>query len=830
MLMSNKPNFFSNLSNFLWLSPLVFALFFTIFGLFKMSWPSTLPWHDKSSLLRFLGFETLIFFIVIAKSRLTKKNIFVIGAAVCASLVIFAGALWPLIISLYFILSSYILGRTACFFLTKTSANSNFLINFLVGTGLYASLVSVLAHFSINYPGVYFFLLLIPFLIDSKITIGIAKSIWVLLKKEKPQNASINWLDIALVVVAAAYISVALLPEVDYDSLVTHLFVPSQLYYHHLWEFDISLYAFAVMPMQADWIYSINYMLGGETAARFINIFFIFSLALLVRDFVNFLKGTEYLGKLAALILLTTPLAFLEGTSLHIEGIWSAFLVGSFLAFFKFITLKNQRNFHFINASLLLGFALATKAITLLMLPAFGFLLLLNILNTSMRAVNLKTIFFGIFGFLIFGGVPYFVAWCLTNNPVFPYFNDIFHSPFFSIERFKDMRWQSGFRLDLLYDITFYSNRYQEAQPGAPGFQWMLIFSPSIFYLIRDKSYKSLMLIFLGIFSIFLIFKYVGAYLRYIFPILILMIPAIMIGYKKIYMNSIRFGKFVFLTNIYCTLLLNFIFLSAASFYGDFQLYPIFDSKVRDEYIINRLPERAAVDLVNRLNTLDTPVAFISSPFGAGLKADALYAAWYNQKFFDDLININSDKDALNLFMDRSVNYVIFDKNWEDPKYQAQRTHIENVTTEIKKFNNISVRQLFSNPYFDEEILKNVNFTSKEGWDFSLGAIFDPLTKSVLVNESSPVTQKVQVMAGRQYRNIVLSKCVLHPATGRQQVNWYDSKDNFIKADIITFDCSLDWEERMMTVVAPKAAKTAVVYASGHSSELVAFKHNSLLK
>jgi hypothetical protein len=828
--MINKSENFLKLSSPLWLAPPIIALFLTIFGLLQMSWPPPLPWEGKASLLRFLGFEALIFVFLIIFSRVTQKSIFVVGVVICLSLIILAGDLWSLIVALCFVFSSYLFGRSTLFFLTKTKAKLSFPETFLIGAGLYASLISVFAHFPINYPGLYSFGLLLPLLLDRKVTSEVANSFWFWLQKQKLQKISGSYLDIGLVVIASTYIVVALLPEVGYDPLVTHLFVPSQLSYFHQWGFDTSLYPFAVMPMQADWVYAINYMLGGETAARLINIGFIFILALLIRDFVVFLGGSEYFGKLAALILLTSPLAFLEGSSLHVEGIWAAFFVGGVLALFKLINSKNKINYQFIVAAFLLGFALATKAVTFLMLPAIFVLLVLNWRSAWMDRKVLRLIFFSIVVFCIFGGIPYIVSWKMTGNPVFPFFNNIFHSSFFPTEQFKDMRWQNGFRLDILYDMTFHSDRYQEARVGAPGFQWILIFLPSIFLLARAKSYKSLLLIFIGIFSIFLIFKYIGSYLRYIFPALALMIPAMVIGYQKGFLSTNRLGRFIFLTSISAVLLLNLIFLNAASWYGDFQLYPIYNKKIRDEYINNHLPVRAAVELVNRLNTTENPVAFISSPFGAGLKGDALYAAWYNSAFLDSFVKIKTDKDAIDFLLDRSVEYVILDKDWESKNYELQRTHIENVTKEIKKFGNIFVRQVNLKSSFDQELLKNERFISKENWDFSSGAIFDPSTSSVYVSESSPITQSVTVKPGREYRNIVSSRCASYPSIGRIQINWHDKKGIFIKPDIITFQCSINWTEHVMTVVAPKNANFAVVYTSGHTNQFIAYKRNSLLQ
>src|SRR5699024_9919139 len=105
---------------------------------------------------------------------------------------------------------------------------------------------------------------------------------------------------------------------------------------------------------------------------------------------------------------------------------------------------------------LFLGCALSTKAITLLFLPALGGWLLWKWRFWATRE-SIGGVASGLVVLLLLGAIPYVDAWRITGNPVFPFFNEIFQSPLAPVANFKDLRWQSGLTLDMLYTMTFHS-------------------------------------------------------------------------------------------------------------------------------------------------------------------------------------------------------------------------------------------------------------------------------------------------------------------------------------------------------------------------------------
>ncbi len=145
--------------------------------------------------------------------------------------------------------------------------------------------------------------------------------------------------------------------------------------------------------MLGDWIFSIGYMLAGETAARLINVGFIFVLALLIRDMVIWAGGEALGWRWAVLLFLSTPLTFTESSSLYIESIWTCFVVTSSLAVFKSIDPNGDADAQFQSGGLLLGNALAAKAVTVTVLPALLIVLVFRwrgwLLTSSVRRLTL---------------------------------------------------------------------------------------------------------------------------------------------------------------------------------------------------------------------------------------------------------------------------------------------------------------------------------------------------------------------------------------------------------------------------------------------------------
>jgi hypothetical protein len=714
-------------------------------------------------------------------------------------------------------LASALVGR---WFLRALNADAgSWVSQLLVGAGLYGTAVGLLAHFPANYPGVYGIALAVPLVAARKLLWQwlIDAQQWIS-RLQPPEDRTSRWLEIMISAIALLHFTVALMPEVGHDALATHLFVPGHLALRHEWGFDVTTYVWAVMPMLGDWLFSIGYMFAGETAARMINVGFIFILCWLIRELVMWAGGSTIGARWASLIFLTTPLTFTESSSLFIESVWASFVVAGSLAVFKLLTPRDEKSNHYPAAGALLGGALAAKAVTFTILPVLALFLVLRF-RTWARLDLIRPISSGVFLLSAIGAIPYVTAWIFTGNPFFPFFNQIFHSQFWPAVAFDTPAiFGRGLHWDAMYQATFHTEKFLEARSGAPGFQWILLFTPALLTALAFRRRRAGFLFLVATLTIAVTFQSVS-YLRYVFPSFALISAGIGVSMSAGITLS-AFARGLLCCGGIVAVILNLAFFNSGTYYGDLYLQPLTSDSGREDYLSNRLPIRNAVTLINHLNSGHTPVAVFSSPLIGGMKSDVLIPNWYNYQFQALVAAAQSPKEIAQLLLDKGVNYIILDNNWGAPQ---KREAITGATDKVMEQGSITVRRVKSDYLFQTELLLNPDFSALGGWSFS-SAENNKTLGQARVTVSSAATQVVLVIAGRHYQNSVTVVCTDLPSQGRLQVNWLDSKSNFINTNIQVFECGADELTHVMDVVAPRNASVAIVYASGHINTPVIFK------
>ena len=742
----------------------------------------------------------------------TRKPPFVLCLGLLACVSIACAQTWPVIVVATFALSATVLGK--CMLRQTVSADRS--VHLLVGAGTFGTLTGLAAYVPINYPWLYGALLSLPLLLGRKHVVSIGRELLGLLQADRGAQTPLQTgLDVLICSFACLYVLVAFMPEVGHDALAMHLFVPSHLAQRHQWSFDANTYVWAVMPMLADWIYSNVYMLDGETAARLINSAFTLLVAWQIRSLTLWAAGSATSARLASLIFLSTPLAFAESSSLHIESAWTAFMMAGTLAILKvsrFTADPGERLSQWVLAGILLGFAMATKAVTLSVLPVLLVVLLLHYKAWAIQGLA-KTLLLGSAGLILAGATPYVSAWYLTGNPVFPFFNAIFHSPLWPSLDFKPpATFGTGMSWDTLYRMVFNSPQFIEGRIGAAGFQWLLLPTAAVAVLLSGNK-KALCILLVGAGALFLTF-HSTAYLRYVFPSFALfsVILALPFSDTRIFPRSLAIVAASVL------ILANTRFIQAATYYGDIKPSALFSQVGRDAYLAQRLPIRNMVDTVNALNNGDQPVAVFAPPLMAGLRGDALYASWYNLKWKGEFDTATSPTQLAQRLRQRRVSWLVIDLK---ALPQAPLERLLAVSTSYARLGDLDLRKL---DVTHHEHLLNPDLSSLEGWSLTSPTTYDASRNILTVNVNTPATQRVAVTPGMTYINSVSARCATTATTGRIQANWMDDRGDFISTRIETFDCTTQWETHEMNVVAPANATSAIIYASGHTDTPVAFK------
>lgn len=118
---------------------------------------------------------------------------------------------------------------------------------------------------------------------------------------------------------------------------------------------------------------------------------------------------------------------------------------------------------------------------------------------------------------LLVGGSSYAYALWVTGNPLFPFYNAVFKSPYYPLENFRDLKWMAGISWRSLWDLTFQTERYGQFYPGAAGIAMLALLPALLVDAARRPAPRWLLL---WAFAIGWLVFFHMQYLRYIFPAL----------------------------------------------------------------------------------------------------------------------------------------------------------------------------------------------------------------------------------------------------------------------------------------------------------------------
>lgn len=128
--------------------------------------------------------------------------------------------------------------------------------------------------------------------------------------------------------------------------------------------------------------------------------------------------------------------------------------------------------------------------------------------------------------FAMLASSSYTQSWLATGNPLLPLFNDTFRSPYFPEEQFGDPRWHAGVGPDLLWRMTFDTDRYVEGWDGGLGFALIALAGLWCLRLLRP-GHRALML---AATTTLLLPLLPMQYARYAFPGIALLMVLLPIG------------------------------------------------------------------------------------------------------------------------------------------------------------------------------------------------------------------------------------------------------------------------------------------------------------
>jgi hypothetical protein len=224
------------------------------------------------------------------------------------------------------------------------------------------------------------------------------------------------WRAIALLAILIAFVG-ALAPEVEYDALWYHLWLP-KLWLTHGHPVDPIAEYISLYPMTWELIFGAGLALGGPTAAKLLHFACLPLVGLLtyqlIRRFVP--KASPWL---AVALLATVPTVLWEATTAYID---LAMTLHVGLAVYALLRYVEGRRWHWLAlATVNLGLALATKhlALTVLIPATTGLALRLWLEERDLRRALVPAMLLG--GLSLLLPLPWYLrSWLASGNPVFP--------------------------------------------------------------------------------------------------------------------------------------------------------------------------------------------------------------------------------------------------------------------------------------------------------------------------------------------------------------------------------------------------------------------------
>ncbi len=225
-------------------------------------------------------------------------------------------------------------------------------------------------------------------------------------------------------------------PELAFDSLWYHLTIPKIFIINQkIFYITGNLFYYSLMPKLTEMLYVPALLLSGEILAKFVHYFFGFlSCIVLFRLSRLYLRKTQSL--LVVLLYYTNPVVMWLSTTAFSDLSRTFFELFSLYYFALFTKSKNKTNL--LISAALMGFAIATKILSLGTLCIFILLILITHRQTIREKIYNVLMYTGM---ALFVPLPWFViSYINTGNPIYPLFSQL------------GLR---NFTIDLLSPVTF---------------------------------------------------------------------------------------------------------------------------------------------------------------------------------------------------------------------------------------------------------------------------------------------------------------------------------------------------------------------------------------
>lgn len=717
-----------------------------------------------------------------------KRLIMIISLCLGILLSLYYNITVDIILILILFLSSYILGNIV---LKKKDIQNKKIIATAVGLGLIGVIFYFMLLLQIGRKSIFAIVLAIP-IICGKIYI---KNLFEEIRKDILKSREEYILFIIIGVFFMFYIAYGSAPISKYDSLTKHL--PITMFGAEYGRFNYNVIESMVYGESMVLYYAYSIMFASFNSFKAITLFNVFisffTFGMLAKFSKSLYKNTNII--ILALLYFTTPMFFELSTIFYLDMLPVYFLLAAILCF---CNLRKKETWIMLPIiSFLFGMSLFGKLTTSYSILVIGIIVLILCISYGNKNKSLSKVLKHLLISFILFIAP--IAVSLTNiyyrtgNPLFPFYNNLFKSPYFPEYTLGNPFGSSplGLTLNSLYTIVFQTSKNIEMQNGGLGLYLLLIFIiPIALILIKDKRNIIWSLV---PFVIFGISSIATDNLRYNLCTFILILAIIVISISIIYDSLLENSKF--------KLVIQFLIIFILVFYN--MNYIVKNYNIKSKLKFN--PEISTYSNKEIMNEVpeNKKVLSLNDPFKGEYKGFFNAYMWHNfynvKKIEDRILNMN---DYISCF-----DYVIYEKDLKTQSILVDEL-INSVGSErslLITYKENETHILYKVRESEPEIIQDEKFEEPQ-----VSQTSHPLTyKMERTYDKYRITQKVKNLSDKDIEM-------------RFQINWHDQNDEFIGTSISTYTVKVGEVINKSKIINNcKDAEYGIVYITTNNDEKV---------
>ncbi|MBZ0316239.1 MAG: hypothetical protein K8L91_07470 [Anaerolineae bacterium] len=635
----------------------------------------------------------------------------------------------------------------------------------------------------------------------------------------------------------------AVAPDIQYDAIHIQLYV-ADTYAEHGEIVRLVSTDRSYVAKGANMLFAVGYVFDSEVVAKLFSWLPLVIFGLYLPSFTaRYLKSTA-VGVLAFGLLVTMPIVGWTAGTAYQESLTMLFVFGAIYSLLRWGD-EPTLGWAFLTG-LLSGVALFAKIQAMFVLIGMCILIGLVLLQKLRKKPKDLILQIGAFtGAFVLTGLPwYLLVYVWTGNPLYPFFNNIFQSPYYPpIHNTNNLpRFGLGHDVKALmmlpWNLTFRSANFNEEAFGNTIVGLVIIVLPLWFLVPQTKKTFRIMLpLFFIIFANVLIWITQAQYIRYLmytFPICAVI--AAHLFYQTI--NGDRVFKPVVSLlahyGLFIVLIISLIFTLKMwwNIPNTLPLKYILGQQNREEYLSTTFygPEAEAYQFIHRQSQgRDSIVVTV------GVASHALYQESSKIFHLDDVRNLRNllashPEYTANILEYLGITYVVLAP--QNNRVLSNR-FIDQFLVPVYGNEEVVVYEFYphNRPLSDKiNLVHNGDFEIEDGsmpanWSMAGAPELQcaqamPKDCYVQVNTANLFYQAVPVQEHTLYELSLRIRAAMPAATPkvRMQVNWVDDAYHQIDVTLILINGSSRWKGFTRPLTAPKGATQAVIYLATDES------------